>query len=198
VVSASEAVATARANAEAQRKREVALLTAKQDSEVSSQKLVARAKAEAEASIEQAKATLQNAQSEADSAKLRIATMKEEMETKAKGQKALNEAENALNAEIVALKADLARLEALPRIVEQMVKPAEKIDSIKIHHISGGNTGGGKGSRSKPPVNQALDSIMEMAVQLPALKKIGKELGISVEDGMSSAPPKKDKAKKSS
>ncbi len=198
VVSASEAVATARANAEAQRKREVALLTAKQDSEVSSQKLVARAKAEAEASIEQAKATLQNAQSEADSAKLRIATMKEEMETKAKGQKALNEAENALNAEIVALKADLARLEALPKIVEQMVKPAEKIDSIKIHHISGGNTGGGKGSRSKPPVNQALDSIMEMAVQLPALKKIGKELGISVEDGMSSAPPKKDKAKKSS
>ncbi|MEP1205834.1 MAG: flotillin domain-containing protein [Rhizobiaceae bacterium] len=194
-VAAAETIATARANAEAQRKREIALLNAKQDSEVSAEKLISQAKAEAEASVEQAKATLQQAKSTAEASKLRIATMKDEMETKAKGQKSLNEAENALNKEMIALKADLAKLEALPKIVEQMVKPAEKIDSIKIHHI-GGNAAGSGTTGPKPPVNQALDSIMEMAVQLPALKKIGEELGISVEDGMSGLSSKDaDKAK---
>ena len=38
---------------------------------------------------------------EADAAKLRIATLKEDMETRAKGQKALNEAENVFTKEIV-------------------------------------------------------------------------------------------------
>ena len=187
-VAATEAITTARALAEAQRKREVALLNAKQDSEVSNQKLIAQAKAEAEASIEQAKTILQRAQSDAEAAKLRIATMKEEMETQAKGQKALNEAENIFNAEIVSMKIDLARLEALPKLVEQMVKPAEKIDSIKIHHISGGLGSNGANNAAKPPVNQALDSIMEMAVQLPSLKKIGEELGLSIETGMGGSP----------
>ena len=184
-VEAAEAIATARALAEAQRQKQIAILKAKEDTEVSSEKLIAAAKTEANVSIEEAKTTLQKAQSEADAAKLRIATMKDEMETRAKGQKALNEAENVFNKEIVALKADLARLEALPKIVEQMVKPAEKIDSIKINHLGGGlATGGGSGDGSKPPVNQALDSILEMAVQLPALKKIGEELGFNVEEGM--------------
>ena len=115
--------------------------------------------------------------------KLRIATLKEDMETRAKGQKALNEAENVFSKEIIALKADIARLEALPKIVEQMVKPAEKIDSIRINHLGGG-TAGTSGGGDKPPVNKALDSIMEMAVQLPALKRIGEELGLNVEEGL--------------
>lgn len=183
-VNAAEAIATARALAEAQRKKQVALLHAQQESEISAEKLIASAKVEAEVAVEAAKSTLQNAKSEADASKLRIATMKDEMETKAKGQKALNEAENVFNKEIVALKADLARLEALPKIVEQMVKPAEKIESIRINHLGGGVGGGGSGDASKPPVNQALDSIMEMAVQLPALKKIGEELGLNVENGI--------------
>lgn len=183
-VKAAEAIATARALAEAQRKKQVALLQSQQDTEISAEKLVAQAKAEAEVAVEAAKTTLQNAKSEADASKLRIATMKEEMETRAKGQKALNEAENVFNKEIVALKADIARLEALPKIIEQMVKPAEKIESIRINHLSGNGAGSGGGEGSKPPVNQALDSIMEMAVQLPALKKIGEELGLNIESGM--------------
>ena len=100
--------------------------------------MIADAKAQADVSVEAAKRTLQDAKAEAESSKLRIATMKDEMETRAKGQRALNEAENVFNKEIIALKGDLARLEALPKIVEQMVKPAEKIESIRINHLSGG------------------------------------------------------------
>ena len=110
---------------------------------------------------------------------------------KAENARAMNEAENAMSPEVIELARDKARLEALPKIVEQMVRPAEKIDSIKIHHITGGaldrsgSSGGGEGGGDKPPVNQALDSIMDMAVQLPALRKIGEDLGVSFEDGMS-------------
>ena len=85
------------------------------------------------------------------------------------------------------MKIALARLEKLPEVVAQMVKPAEKIDTIRIHQVSGlgaaGGAGGGAGG-DKPPVNQALDSIMGMAVQLPALKKIGEELGVSMDKGV--------------
>ena len=72
----------------------------------------------------------------------------------------------------------MARLDALPAIVAEMVRPAEKIDSIRIHQVTGmGGPGGGGEGDGKPPVNQALDSIMGMAVQLPALRKLGEELG---------------------
>ncbi|MGI9369218.1 MAG: flotillin family protein, partial [Ruegeria sp.] len=154
---ATEAIGTARALAEAQRRKQIAVLEAQQESEVSTEKLIASAKAEASVAVEAAKTTLQNAKADADAAKLRIATLKDDMEVRAKGQKALNEAENVFSKEIVALKADIARLEALPKIIEQMVKPAEKIESIRINHL-GGSAGGTSGDGSKPPVNQALDS----------------------------------------
>ena len=91
------------------------------------------------------------------------------------------------------MKVDLARLDAMPGIIAEMVKPAEKIDSIKIHNIGGAGLGGGAlggttaNEGGKPVVNQALDSILGMAVQLPALKKIGEELGVSLESGMAEA-----------
>lgn len=92
------------------------------------------------------------------------------------------EAENLRAEHIAAMETDLARLDALPRIVAEMVKPAEKINDINIHHLSGFNgTGGGDG---KPAVNQTLDSILAMAVQLPALKRLGDEVGISLDRGV--------------
>ena len=89
------------------------------------------------------------------------------------------------------MKEELARLEVLPKALAEMVKPAEKIDSIRIHHVTGLGGGGASGTGGDPiplaqktPVNQALDSILEMSVQMPALKKLGDELGISMGDGL--------------
>jgi len=83
------------------------------------------------------------------------------------------------------MELEKSRLEALPKIVSEMVKPAEKIKSININHLSGfGDRSGGEGSGEKPVVNQALDSIMDMAVQLPAMKKIGEQVGVSLDDGI--------------
>jgi hypothetical protein len=70
----------------------------------------------------------------------------------------------------------------MPEIVAQMMKPAEKIDSIRIHQVSGfgGAPGAGNGgdAAARPPVNQVMDSIMGMALQLPALKSIGDSIGV--------------------
>ncbi len=74
----------------------------------------------------------------------------------------------------------------MPAIIAEMVKPAEKIDSIKIHQVTGmgqpGGTGGSEGAGT--PVNQALDSVLGMALQMPAMQALGKELGISMENGI--------------
>lgn len=194
-VKAAEAITTARALSEAQRRKDVAVLAAQQDAEVTGQKLIAQASSEAEASVARAKTTLEDAKAEAEAAKLRIATLKAEMSAKADGQKALNEAENAFSKEIIALKADIAKLEAFPKIVEQMVKPAEKIDSIRINQIGGlpvgGSGSGGPDGAPKTAINQALDSILDMAVQLPALKKIGDELGLSIEESLTNVTGRK-------
>jgi len=176
-VKAAEAVSTARQLAEAERKLEIALMTAKQEGQTAGTRVRMAAQAEKDAAGDRAKAKLEDA-----------AARKTQLLAEAEGQRALNEAENALGDRIVSMKTDLARLEALPKIVAEMVRPAEKIESIKIHQISGlgfGTAGGGAATGDKPVVNQALESILEMAIQLPALRKIGEELGMDLEHGLS-------------
>ena len=190
-VKAAENVETAKALAAAERGKSVDLITAEKESQVHGLRKQHAADTEADTMVTLAGARLKAAQSDADAEKVRLSTMAEELAMKAENARAMNEAENAMSPEVIELARDKARLEALPKIVEQMVRPAEKIDSIKIHHITGGaldrsrSSGGGEGGGDKPPVNQALDSIMDMAVQLPALRKIGEDLGVSFEDGMS-------------
>ena len=190
-VKAAENVETAKALAAAERGKSLDLITAEKESQVHGLRKQHAADTEADTMVTLAGARLKAAQSDADAEKVRLSAMAEELAMKAENARAMNEAENAMSPEVIELARDKARLEALPKIVEQMVRPAEKIDSIKIHHITGGaldrsrSSGGGEGGGDKPPVNQALDSIMDMAVQLPALRKIGEDLGVSFEDGMS-------------
>ena len=190
-VKAAENVETAKALAAAERGKSLDLITAEKESQVHGLRKQHAADTEADTMVTLAGARLKVAQSDADAEKVRLSAMAEELAMKAENARAMNEAENAMSPEVIELARDKARLEALPKIVEQMVRPAEKIDSIKIHHITGGaldrsgSSGGGEGGGDKPPVNQALDSIMDMAVQLPALRKIGEDLGVSFEDGMS-------------
>ena len=191
-VKAAEDVETAKAIAAAERGRSLDLISAEKESQVHGLRKQHAADTEADTMVKLAGARLKAAQSDADAEKVRLSAMAEEMAMNADNARAMNEAENAMSPEVIDLARDKARLEALPKIVEQMVRPAEKIDSIKIHHITGGaldrnasSGGGGERGTDKPPVNQALDSIMDMAVQLPALRKIGEDLGVSFENGMS-------------
>ena len=192
-VKAAEGVETAKAVAAAERGRSLDLIAAERESEVHGLRKRHAADAEAVSMVTLADARLKAASSDSDAEKVRLSAMATEMAMNAENARAMNEAENAMSPEVIDLARDKARLEALPKIVEQMVRPAEKISSIKIHHITGGaldrggsagGSAGGERSGDKPPVNQALDSIMDMAVQLPALRKIGEDLGVSFEDGI--------------
>ena len=198
-IAAAEAITTARAVANAQREKQVALLQAQKLHEIRSEDLIAQARSQAEAAVEQAKSTLSKANAKAEVSKLRLESQRAKLSIEANARRELNEADNLLSSEIVALKAELAKLEALPKVVAEMVKPAEKISSVNIHHVSGlgSNTASGSSEQVKPVVNQALDSVMDMAVQLPALKKLGEELGMSMDKGLSGVTEGLDSTKKS-
>ncbi len=183
---ATEAVATAREVAEAERQKQIALIEATREAERQATAIRLAAQAEKEAAADRAEARREEAQAEADALNIRAEAKKNDMLAEAEGKRAIVEADNALSAEQIRMKVDMARIETMPSIISEMVKPAEKIDSIKIHQVGGISAGGAGGAASgdKPVVNQALDSIMGMAVQMPALKKLGEELGLSMENGV--------------
>ncbi|WLD58510.1 SPFH domain-containing protein [Salinispirillum sp. LH 10-3-1] len=187
-VRAAEQVNTEQALAEAERLKRLAEVKAEQEAAVSSIRVRMAAEAERMASADRAKARVAEATAEKESRALRTEASKAEMLAEAEGRAAMVSAENNLNEQVIAMKLEEARLIAWPKIVAEMVKPAEKIESIKIHHITGlgQRESGPVGSAEKPVVNQALDSILGMAVQLPALKKIGEELGLSVDSSLAS------------
>ena len=183
---ASEAIETARAVAEAERTKQIALIEAQKEAERQATAIRLAAQAEKEAASDRAAAKMEEAQADANAISVRAAAKKTDLLATAEGQKAIANSENELSAEIVAMKVRLAQLEAMPAIIAQMVKPAEKIDSIKIHQVTGmgGAAGADTGAAGGTPVNQALDSVLGMALQMPAMQALGKELGISLENGL--------------
>ncbi|MEO1680422.1 MAG: flotillin domain-containing protein [Pseudomonadota bacterium] len=172
-----ERVITAKETAMAERVKALAVIEAQKeaavdDTRVASEADTVRAMAEAEARAEEMKA----------------AAAKTRLLAQAEGEAALFSAQNAQADAIVKMKVDLAKIDALPEVVRQMVKPAEKIDSIRINHVTGfgaikGGAGGG-GGVDGPMVNQVIDGILGMALQLPAVQKLGEEIGMNVGGGL--------------
>jgi uncharacterized membrane protein YqiK len=170
VIEAQEQVQTNRELAVAARSHDLALRRVEEEGAVESAKaetsaavLLRRIRAESEA---------MNTKAEAD--RLRMVAQSE-------GERALIDAENSRSETLNRLKLEQYRLDKLPAIVAEMMKPAEKIESIRIHQISG--LGGAPGTTAnadsnKPPVNQVMDSILAMALQLPALRSIGDSMGL--------------------
>lgn len=174
--SAKEAVATARETAAAERVKALAVIRAQQDAAVDDTKVES-----------QAGTVRMLAAAEAEAAEMKARAMKTELLAKAEGDAAVYAAQNAQSDMIVQMKIDLAKIETLPEVVREMVKPAEKIDSIRINHVTGfgGASGGsGHGGGDGPVVNQVIDGILSMALQLPAVQKLGEEIGMNVAGGI--------------
>jgi len=195
-VKASEEISTVRRLSEADRRKQLALMEAEQKAEIAGTHMRIQAKAEQDTAGAKAAAALELAKGDAAAQNVRSAARKVEMVAEADGQRALTEAENTISDRLVVMRMNRNRLEALPKIVAEMVKPAEKIDSIKIHHVTGlgarpsagdGSGDGAGASGGKSVINQAMDSILDMAVQLPALKKIGEEIGFTVDGSIAGA-----------
>ena len=152
-VLAAESARTQQEVAAAERDRTLALMEAEKTAAVED----SRARADARA-VETAAAAARN-----------------RMEAEAHGRAAQIAAENGLSDAVIALRIEERRLDRLPDILGQMMKPVEKIDSIRINHLGGapGASGAGGG-----PLDSAMDQILGMAVRLPAMKQLGAEIGL--------------------
>jgi uncharacterized membrane protein YqiK len=182
VVLAEEHVQTERDRAVADRSHEIAL------KRVNEQGAVEQAKAETDADVllRRIRAESEAVRTKAEAERLRLLAQSE-------GERAVIDAENSRSEALIRMKLEQYRLDRLPEIVSQMMKPAEKIDSIRIHQISG--LGGAPGTAAangdagqKTPINQVMDSILGMALQLPALRSIGDSIGLDFSSTINSPP----------
>ncbi|MEY2791285.1 MAG: hypothetical protein RL295_1450, partial [Pseudomonadota bacterium] len=190
VILAQEKVQTDRERAVADRSLEMAVKRVKEAGEV------AEANAATEVTV-----LLKRAKAEAEATHTRAAAEKARMLAESEGSRALIDAENALSTPVLHMKLEQYRLDRLPEIMSHMMRPIEKIDSIRINHVSGfgatngagGSLGGaasGDGGAGKPPVTQVMDSILGMALQLPALKSIGDQIGVDLSGSIDAASGK--------
>jgi uncharacterized membrane protein YqiK len=169
-VTAAEAVQTARAMADAERRRALALVAAQEQAEAAAKRAEIAAASDKATAADKAEARLAEAE----------ATKAVEL-AKVEAERARIEAENARSDAIIAMELEKARLEAMPRILAEMVRPAEKITGISINQLNGvGGTRGEGGERPASPVNATVDAIMDMAVQLPSLQKIGDQISANL------------------
>ena len=175
---AAEQVETARDAAAAERDRRLALIRAAEQAEVDETRVASEAGTLVSMARAQAEATLARANAE-----------KDELLARAEGVAALIRAENTHSQDLIRLKLDRERIAALPGIVETLVKPAEKIEAIRINQITGlgaaGNHGaGGAGDGDGAAVNRVVDGILNLALQLPAARKLGEEVGLNIGGGV--------------
>lgn len=168
VLLAAEQVQTQKERAIAEREREISGLKQKSALELENEKVAS-----------DVEIMLSRAQAEAGAAQTAAEAEKLGMQARAAGQAALNEAENTLSETVLRMRLEGHKLDRMPEIMTQMMKPVEKIDSIRINQISGtgGGMNGGDGTGVEGAFGAAMDQILGMAVRLPAMKQMGEEIG---------------------
>jgi uncharacterized membrane protein YqiK len=129
-VRAEEQVLTVQEVEIAERKKKIEIVQASEEAEREAIKLKVAAEAEVQASRDRAAAIRTVAEGEAEAEKLRAMAKEALYAVEASGKRAINEAENTLSPEIIAMHVKRALIEALPEIIRESVKPMERIDSI--------------------------------------------------------------------
>ena len=178
-VKSEELVNTAREVAIAERGKAIQLIDAAREAEQQAISITVAAQAEREAAENRALAL----RVEADAKK--SAALAE-----AEGIAAINDAKNRLGAAQIDLAVRLQLIQSLPLIIQQSVKPLEKIESIRLFQVNGMPTGqsaggaagtstnglgGGAGTLSEQVVNSAL----QYQVAKPIVDAIMKDAGLS-------------------
>lgn len=179
-VRAAEAVKTVEATAAAERAKEVAIIAAREKAEQEAVGIKVRADAEFAAAESQAKAKERLAEASAKT-----------YEVDAAGQRALNEASNTLSTEQVAASLKQALIAQLPAIMEQLAKPMEAVEGIRIVQLNGGGIGSGSnsvagegGASSGGLPEQLTKSLLDYRLQVPFVDQAISELGLNLKGGL--------------
>jgi uncharacterized membrane protein YqiK len=174
-VRAAQAVITTEQVASAERAKQVALVLAAQEAE---QRAIG-VKVEADAAR-------QAAESRAEAIRTLAKANRDNYEVEAAGKQAINQAVNTLSEAQINLQAKLALIQALPKIIEESVRPMEKIDSIRIMQVDGLRSGGGAGSAAGSDgagagnlAEQAVGAALRYRAYAPVLDKLLQEVGLA-------------------
>jgi len=197
-VKAQEQVITVREREKAERQKVIELVEAQQIAERDAISIKVGAEAEKQAAEDTAEAQRTLAQAEADKHRITAeglaAAEKLEAEAAAirykvdaEGKQAINTAENILSEEQIAMQIKMRLIERLPEIIEQSVRPMEKIDSIKIMQLDGftqpeGSHGLGSKHAEGTLPDQLVNSALRYKAQAPIVDSLLTELGLSSGD----------------
>jgi uncharacterized membrane protein YqiK len=198
-VKEEEAVRTVRETEVAERTKAVELVEASKLAEREAIKIKVAAEAEKQAADDQAESVKILADAEANkqrieaegaaqAEKLRAEAAEKTYSVDAEGKRAINEAQNILSAEQIAMQIRMALLQNLPHIIRESVKPMEQIDGIKIFQVDGLNGGNGHGSVGDGEggngnlADQVVNSALRYRSQAPLIDSLMAELGLSGKD----------------
>ncbi len=93
---------------------------------------------------------------------------------RAEAERLRNEAENVLTQDARAARLRAQLIDKLETVIAETVKPIEKIDGIKLVHMSGATGGGGH----RTPTDEVIDSALRYRVQAPMIDELMKEIGV--------------------
>lgn len=200
-----EKIKTSSETEQAERAKKLALIEAQKEAEQLSIEKTVAAKAEKEAEENLAEAAKIKAMGASEALKIKATAEAEAIkitaeanrlnyEVEAKGKTEINNAENIVSAEILENRFKLALVEFMPQIIAQVVKPAEKIDSIKIVQMAGlgGANQGGAGLNANGGVSNAgaslsdqiVNASLNYKVNAPIIDDLMKQVGIDLNGGI--------------
>ncbi len=165
---AEAAVETAEAIEKAERESKVELIRAEQEADEERIAKEKNADAEAYAVVEAAKAELEAAQVQSQATRILAEALLVEAKAQADGEEALINSKNQAEPQVLVSDAVLALVEVLPQVTNELMKPAERIESIRVLDL-GGNSGGNGGSGG---MNRILSSIVNAGAAMPLLKEL--------------------------
>lgn len=173
---AEASVLTAEAIEEAERQSQIALIRAEQEADEERIAKERAADAEAYTVVEVAKAELEAAEVKAQAQRILAEALLVEAKAKADGEEASIAAKNQADSKVLVSDAILALVESLPEITTELMKPAERIESIRVLDL--GNGGNGNGSNG---MNRILSSIVNAGAAVPLFKEIVGFSGLDTE-----------------
>lgn len=183
---AQEQVVTARETEVAERQKAIVLVKAREDAERQAIDVTVAAEAERQAAEDRGEAIRTIATAEADKIKINAEAAEKRYAVDAEGKRKLNEAENILAPDIIALRIKTAIIEHLDDIMREAVKPMERIDGIKIIQVDGltggnGRVAGGDGVAGGGGnlADQVTGAALRYRAQAPLLDALLKEVGMT-------------------
>ncbi len=187
-VKEEENVISVRMIAEANRMREVEVISARQDAERDATRVTVAAEAEKKAAEDLAAAKLTGARAEAESIIIRAEADQKRYEAEAYGMRSLNEAKNLLGDSVMAYEMKNILAKVAPELIAASMKPLENIESVRVlstngQLIGGGGSGGGSDGNGTPHgggnvPDQLVNALLRHRIQLPVVDDLLKQLGI--------------------